>query len=94
MKVDATSSVFGIDVYRKLQSKHTVQQTAAALGSDKADVSSEAVSFAEAFASVKVEMEEHLNSVNPFVEVAKSQVASGTYVVDVDEVASAILLFT
>ncbi|MBD5559256.1 MAG: hypothetical protein HDQ87_02690 [Clostridia bacterium] len=94
MKVDATSSLYGIDPYRNLQNRHTVQKAAAVQGSDKADVSSDAVTFAEAFASVKVEMEDHLNQVNPFVGVAKSQIAEGTYVVDFEEVASAILFFT
>ena len=94
MKVDATSSVYGIDPYRNIQNKRTVQAQAASMGSDEINVSSDAVSFAEAFAAVKVQMEDHLNGVNPFVEVAKAQVASGTYVVDHEEVASSILLFT
>lgn len=94
MKIDATSSVYGIDPYRNIQNKRAVQPAAALLGSDEAEFSSDAVSFAEAFSAVKIQMEEHLSGTNPYIEVAKAQIASGTYVVDHEDLASSILLFT
>lgn len=93
MKVEATSSVYGIEPYRSLHGKRTLQQALQVNTNDEVDVSTEAVSFAEAFSSVKAQMDAQLKAPNPYVEVAKAQVSAGSYTVDIDDLASSILLF-
>lgn len=93
MKIDATSSIYSVDRYRAPASK-VAQQMQSIAENDKVDLSSDAVSFAEVFASAKTMVRDQLNAVNPMVEVTKNQIANHTYKVDPEEIASSILLFT
>lgn len=94
MKINATSSIYSVESLYRRQATKAVAKTSAAPENDKVDLSTEAVSFADAFSMVKSSIEVQLSQRPDSVDTIKAQVAAGTYTVDTEELASSILLFT
>lgn len=93
MKINAASSIYSVESYRA-QSTKTAKNVSAKQENDKAVLSSEAMSFADAFSAVKTSIDMHVSQSPASVETLRAQVAAGTYTVSTEELASSILLFT
>ena len=61
---------------------------------DKAVLSTEAMSFADAFTAVKASIDTQITESAGSVESIRAQIAAGTYTVSSEDLASSILLFT
>lgn len=93
MKINATSSIYPVESYRT-QSMKSATSASARPENDKVVLSTEALSFADAFSAVKASIDVHVTQSAASVENIRAQVAAGTYTVDTDDLASSILLFT
>lgn len=94
MKINATSSIYSVErAYRK-QATRPVAGVQGTPQSDKVDLSTQAVSFTDAFTAVKASIEVKLSQRPDSVDTIKAQIAAGTYTVDAEDLASSILLFT
>lgn len=93
MKINATSSVYSVETYRA-QATRTAKAAGVRTEQDKVDLSTDAMSFADAFSAVKSSIETQISQRPASVDAIKVQYEQGTYTVDSEDLASSILLFT
>ncbi len=91
MKINAASSVYAIERYRQIVNKD-ISKTKKEQPADAAEISKEALSFAEIFKSAKSAIDSEIELSSVELNSLAQQVQSDSYNVDESELADAILV--